>query len=67
MTDTLPPDLLQSPAFLLVALIAGRATHDVSLERLAARRLADLGIKVAFASDTRGKTRRSGAKEATRA
>ena len=51
MTDPFSPALLGSPTFLLVALIAGRATHDKSLERLAARRLADLGIKVTFASE----------------
>lgn len=51
MTDPFSPALLRSPTFLLVALIAGRATHDKALERLAARRLAGLGIKVTFASD----------------
>ncbi len=51
MTVPLSPALLRSPAFLLVALIAGRATHDKSLERLASRRLANLGIKVSFAPE----------------
>jgi hypothetical protein len=48
VTDSLPPALLGSPTFLLVALVAGRATFDRSLERLAARRLADIGIRVSF-------------------
>ena len=51
MTDRISIELLQSPTFLLVALIAGRTTGDKSLERLAAQRLAGLGIKVTFASD----------------
>jgi hypothetical protein len=53
MSDPLSPALLRSPTFLLVALIAGRATRDKSLERLAARHLASLGIQVTFGSDLR--------------
>ncbi len=51
MIDPFSPALLRSPTFLVVALIAGRATGDRALERLATRRLADLGINVSFASD----------------
>jgi hypothetical protein len=50
MTELVSPALMRSPAFLLVALIAGRTTRDKALERLANRRLARLGIKVTFAS-----------------
>ena len=62
MTDSLSPALLRSPTFLLVALIAGRATHDKSLERLAARRLSKLGIRVTFASDLARPATRKGAR-----
>jgi hypothetical protein len=48
VTKPFSPALLRSPAFLLVALIAARATHDRALEQLATDRLADLGIKVTF-------------------
>jgi hypothetical protein len=51
MTDAISPALLNSPTFLLTALIAGRKTRDKALERLASRQLARLGIKVCFASD----------------
>jgi hypothetical protein len=51
MNGPISPALLRSPTFLLVALIAGRATHDKSLERLAARQLAHLGINVSFGLD----------------
>jgi hypothetical protein len=51
VTDQFSPALLRSPAFLLVALIAGRATGDMALIRLADRRLGDLGIKVSFAPE----------------
>jgi hypothetical protein len=60
MTDQFSPALLRSPAFLLVALIAGRATHDKALERLAARQLADLGIRVNFGSDLLRPAKRKG-------
>lgn len=47
----IPVPLLESPVFLLVALIAGRATRDDALVHLADRRLAALGIHVTFAHD----------------
>lgn len=50
MTEQISPALTRSPAFLLVALIAGRTTRDKALERFANRRLARLGIKVTFAT-----------------
>jgi hypothetical protein len=60
MTDPISPGLLCSPTFLLVALVAGRATRDAALERLASRRLADLGIKVTFGSDPNTPDHRKG-------
>jgi hypothetical protein len=59
VTDQLSPALLRSPAFLLVALVAGRATSDKALTQLAVQRLADLGIKVSI---TPGRPRRAGRK-----
>lgn len=64
MTDPTSPALLDSPTFLLVALIASRATHDKALERLTKKRLADLGIKVAFGSELPTPPARKGVRRA---
>lgn len=60
MALSLLPALVRSPAFLLVALVAGRATGDGALERLAARHLAALGITVTFAADVSRLAKRKG-------
>jgi hypothetical protein len=50
-TDTAgdKPDPFDSPTFLLATMFSARRSGDVVLERLAARRLAELGIRVQFA------------------
>lgn len=47
------PDPFVSPTFLLSVLFAARKSGDAVLERLVARRLAELGIRVQFAANMR--------------
>jgi hypothetical protein len=44
-------DPFDSPIYLLAVLFSARKSGDTVLERLAGRRLADLGISVQFAAD----------------
>lgn len=54
------PDPFDSPTLLLSTLFSARRSGDVVLERLAARRLAEIGIMVQFADARPGPARRDG-------
>jgi hypothetical protein len=46
-----PPDLSDSPLYLLAVLISARRSKDRALERVTRRRLDTLGIRVAFGDE----------------
>jgi hypothetical protein len=46
-----PPDLTDSPLYLLAVLYAARRSKDRALERVTRRRLAALGMTVAFGDE----------------
>ena len=52
------PDPFDSPTYLLATMFSARRSGDHVLERLAARRLADIGIVVQFADALPRPTRR---------
>ena len=55
------PDPFDSPIYLLATMFSARRSGDHVLERLAARRLADIGIAVQFADALPRPTRRKAA------
>lgn len=55
------PDPFDSPTYLLATLFAARRSGDVVLERLTARRLAEIGIRITFAADLPAATDRKAA------
>lgn len=56
-----PPDLTESPLYLLAVLCSARRSRDKALERLTRRRLNRLGVRVSFGDETPSpKTRRKG-------
>ena len=46
-----PPDLSDSPLYLLAVLCAARRSNDRALERVTRRRLDRLGIRIAFGNE----------------
>jgi len=46
-----PPDLLNSPLYLLAVLFSARRSRDRPLERLTRQRLNTLGVKIAFGDE----------------
>lgn len=46
-----PPDLAESPLYLLAVLCSARRSKDKALERLTRRRLDKLGVRVAFGDE----------------
>jgi hypothetical protein len=50
LLDTPPRSIQDSPAFLLATLISARASGDTALEHVAARRLAEIGVRIQFAA-----------------
>lgn len=61
-----PPDLSDSPLYLLAVLFSARRSRDRALERVTRRRLDALGIRIAFGDElpsfdtTAGKGARNG-------
>ena len=46
-----PPDLTDSPLYLLAVLYAARRSNDRALEEVTRRRLNKLGVRVVFAAE----------------
>lgn len=52
-----PPDLSDSPLYLLAVLVSARRSGDRALERLTGRRLRALGVKIRFGDELPGRER----------
>lgn len=55
-----PPDPTASPLYLLAVLFSARRSGDRLLERVTRRRLARLGVRVAFGNELPAPTARKG-------